>query len=112
MVGSLLAATTETPGSITMDIDGNSWKTYRGMASKEAQVEWRGKYSSHEGVTTTLRHRGTVSQVLEDLERGIRSGLSYSGARNISELQCKAEFIRQTTSGLHESRTHINSRKF
>ena len=112
MVGSLLAATTETPGSITMDIDGNSWKTYRGMASKEAQIEWRGKYSSYEGVTTTLRHRGSVSQILEDLERGIRSGLSYSGARNISELQRKAEFVRQTTSGLHESRTHINSRKF
>ena len=111
MVGSLLAATTETPGAVTMDIEGVGWKTYRGMASKEAQIEWRGKYSSYEGVTTTLRHRGSVLPVLEDLERGIRSGFSYSGARNIVEFHSSAEFIRQTASGLHESRAHINSRK-
>ena len=111
MVGSLLAATTETPGAVTMDIEGNGWKTYRGMASKEAQIEWRGKYSSYEGVTTRLRHRGSALPILEDLERGIRSGFSYSGARNISEFHSVAKFIRQTTSGLSESRAHINSRK-
>jgi IMP dehydrogenase len=110
MVGSLLAATTETPGAVTMDINGAGWKTYRGMASKEAQIEWRGKYSSFEGVTTTLRHKGSVVPILQDLERGIRSGLSYSGARNISEFHAKADFIRQTVSGLYESRAHINSR--
>ena len=45
--------------------------------------------------------------VLDDLERGIRSGLSYSGARSITELQAKAQFIRQTVSGQTESGTHI-----
>jgi len=110
MVGSLLAATTETPGAVTMDIDGVGWKTYRGMASKEAQIEWRGKYSSYEGVTTRLRHRGSVGPILEDLERGIRSGFSYSGARNIKEFHSTAQFIRQTASGLYESKAHINNR--
>ena len=109
MVGSLLAATTETPGAVTMDINGTGWKTYRGMASKEAQIEWRGKYSSYEGVTTRLRHRGAVLPILQDLERGIRSGLSYSGARDLKEFHATAQFIRQTPSGLHESKAHINS---
>jgi len=112
MVGSLFAGTTETPGEIFMDAKGTRWKTYRGMASKEAQVEWRGKYSSFEGVATRVPHRGPVGMILEDLEKGIRSGFSYTGARNLCELQAKAQFVEQTTSGLSESRTHINTRSW
>tara|TARA_R100000808_G_scaffold18133_1_gene39810 strand:+ start:1251 stop:2267 length:1017 start_codon:yes stop_codon:yes gene_type:complete len=112
MVGSLLAGTTETPGEMFMDSHGARWKTYRGMASKEAQVEWRGKYSSFEGVATRVPHRGSVREILEDLEKGIRSGFSYTGARNLRELQAKAQFVEQTTSGLSESRTHINTRSW
>jgi IMP dehydrogenase len=112
MVGSLLAGTTETPGEIFMDAKGTRWKTYRGMASKEAQVEWRGKYSSFEGVATRVPHRGPAGMILEDLEKGIRSGFSYTGARNLRELQTKAQFVEQTTSGLSESRTHIDVRSW
>jgi IMP dehydrogenase len=112
MVGSLLAGTTETPGEIYMDAEGTRWKTYRGMASKEAQVEWRGKYSSFEGVATRVPHRGPAQMILEDLEKGIRSGFSYTGARSLRELQRKAQFVMQTTSGLSESRTHINTRSW
>ena len=112
MVGSLLAGTTETPGEMFMDAKGARWKTYRGMASKEPQVEWRGKYSSFEGVATRVPHRGPVRMILEDLEKGIRSGFSYTGARNLKELQAKAQFVEQTTSGLSESRTHINTRSW
>ena len=53
MLGSLLAGTKETPGEIIMDSSGSRFKTYRGMASKEAQLEWRGRYSSFEGVSAT-----------------------------------------------------------
>jgi IMP dehydrogenase len=112
MVGSLLAGTTQTPGEMFMDAKGGRWKTYRGMASKEAQVEWRGKYSSFEGVATRVPHRGSVIEILEDLEKGIRSGFSYTGARNLRELQTKAQFVEQTTSGLSESRTHIDVRSW
>jgi len=112
MVGSLLSGTDETPGPVERGPDGTQWKSYRGMASKEAQVEWRGKYSSFEGVATRVPYRGPAAAVLEDIERGIRSGLSYSGARTITELQAKAQFVRQTTSGLSESRTHILSRSW
>ena len=46
MCGSLFAGTTEAPGEIFRDADGSVWKSYRGMASKEAQTDWRGKYAS------------------------------------------------------------------
>lgn len=110
MCGSLLSGTDETPGKVIEESDGTRWKTYRGMASKEAQVGWRGTYSSNEGVSARVPYRGSVSRTLEDLKNGIRSGLSYSGARTISELASVAEFIKQTNSGLSESGTHIRSR--
>jgi len=112
MLGSLLAGTKETPGEVYTRQDGTKYKTYRGMASKEAQVDWRGKYSSFEGVSSTVPYRGKVRNVLADLDRGIRSGLSYSGCRSILELQARHKFVRQTSAGLGESKTHITTRKW
>ena len=112
MLGSLLAGTRETPGEVFTTAEGRKYKTYRGMASKEAQVDWRGKYSSFEGVSSTVPYRGKVRNILNDLERGIRSGLSYSGCRSISQLQHRAKFIQQTPAGLGESKTHITIRQW
>tara|TARA_Y100001937_G_scaffold120640_1_gene178200 strand:+ start:5659 stop:6699 length:1041 start_codon:yes stop_codon:yes gene_type:complete len=112
MCGSLFAGTHEAPGNVITDERGNKWKTYRGMASKEAQVDWKGKYSSFEGVSTRVPYRGAMADILDNLERGIRSGYSYSGARNATELQAKADMMLQTSSGLSESKTHINHRSW
>ena len=112
MVGSLLSGTYETPGDILTSQDGTKWKSYRGMASKEAQMDWRGKYSSFEGVTSRVPYRGPVESILKDLEKGIRSGFSYSGARTLAELHSKAEFVVQTSLGLSESKTHITARSW
>ena len=112
MCGSLLSGTNETPGKVIEEHDGTRWKVYRGMASKEAQIGWRGKYSSFEGVSSRVPYRGSVRSILTDIETGIRSGLSYSGSRNIKELQLNATFIMQTSAGMSESSTHINSRKW
>ena len=112
MCGSLLSGTTETPGNVFEGADGFKYKAYRGMASKEAQMSWRGKYSSFEGVSSQVPFRGTVTKILEDIERGVRSGFSYTGACSLKELQSKAKFVRQTSAGLGESRTHINTRKW
>ena len=86
---------------------GKKYKVYRGMASVEAQEEWRGFASSLEGVSTTIPYKGTVDRILQDMENNIKSGLSYSGARTIEELRKKCEFIIQTTAGQIESSTHI-----
>lgn len=107
MIGSLLSGTLQTPGEVIYSTDGSRRKIYRGMASKEAQHNWRGKHSSNEGIATTVPVKGDVTEVIADLENGIRSGLSYSGARSIMELQINAEFIIQSASGRTESETHI-----
>jgi IMP dehydrogenase len=129
MLGSLLSGTEETPGEILEESQSPPYeylaeqtatgyeykgpssprkhKVYRGMASKEAQVSWRGYQSSEEGVSTTVECKGPVTHVLDSLVTGIRSGLSYSGARTIAELHSKAHFIRQSSSGATESNTHI-----
>jgi IMP dehydrogenase len=109
MLGSLLAGSDETPGDVINTRKGK-FKAYRGMASKDAQVRWRGKTASLEGIATTVPCKGPVKSILADLERGIRSGFSYSGARSLKELQEKARFIRQTTSGRIESSPHILGR--
>ena len=107
MAGSLLAGTIETPGEVHRRTDGTRYKTYRGMASKDAQQNWRSRTGSIEGVSTVVPFKGPVGDVLEDLKVGIRSGFSYSGARNIVELQSKAVFVTQTPAGQIESTAHI-----
>ena len=107
MLGSMLSGTDETPGEIIIDSDGNERKTYRGMASKDAQIAWRGHASSLEGISTTVRCKGPLADVVSNIEKGIRSGMSYSGARNLAELRAKAQWCRQTNAGKQESDTHI-----
>jgi len=107
MLGSMLAGTDEACGSIFEAPDGKKYKVYRGMASKEAQREWRGKARSLEGISTTIPYKGPVKDVVNDLLQNIRSGLSYTGARNITQLQAKAEFITQSAASQVESSTHI-----
>lgn len=107
MLGSLLAGTLQSPGDIVTTPEGLK-KRYRGMASKDAQMDWRGRYSSNEGVSTFIKYKGEVKDVLQDLRGGIVSGFSYSGARNLTSLQNEAVWVKQTGAGLSESKTHIN----
>lgn len=107
MIGSLLAGSEETPGETFCGNTGKKYKVYRGMASADAQNEWRGKSSTPEGISTTVPYKGSAGDILEDLAGGIRSGLSYTGVRSLGELRCKATFIRQTHAGQSESSTHI-----
>jgi IMP dehydrogenase len=111
MLGSVLAGSSDTPGQIVISQDGKQHKVYRGMASKDAQMDWRGKTSSLEGISATIPYKGSTSEIIDQLENGIRSGLSYSGVRSIQELWAKAKFVRQTASGTRESDTHILHRK-
>ncbi len=111
MLGSLLAGTDESPGESFLSADGKQYKVYRGMASVEAQKAWRGEARSLEGVSTTIPHKGSVLSILDNLRQNIRSGLSYSGCRNIREFQSKGQFIQQSVSGIAESHTHILNKR-
>tara|TARA_B100000085_G_scaffold60353_1_gene53102 strand:- start:4260 stop:5300 length:1041 start_codon:yes stop_codon:yes gene_type:complete len=107
MLGSMLAGTTESPGETIVTKEGQTRKVYRGMASVEAQTAWRGQARSLEGISTTVPFKGPVETVLNNLERNIKSGLSYSGARCLRELRGRARFIKQTAASQVESSTHI-----
>jgi IMP dehydrogenase len=101
MVGSLLAGTDESPGEL---IDG--YKTFRGMASEEAQKDGRGSVSVIEGIKTSVPYRGSVDDVLTEITGGLGSALSYSGAHNLKEFYKESEFIKVTHSSLGESKHH------
>ena len=107
MIGSMLAGTEESPGETLRSSSGKKYKIYRGMASEEAQKDWRGETSTPEGVSTTIPFRGSVRPILQNIAGGIRSGLSYSGARSLRELRSKASFVKQSGAGQVESSTHI-----
>jgi IMP dehydrogenase len=110
MIGSILAGTDCTPGKIILSETGERRKVYRGMASKDAQIDWRGKSSSLEGISTTVPYKGPTFDIIEQLENGIRSAFSYSGARTINEYWAKAQFVCQSGASISESRTHILER--
>jgi len=106
MLGSMLAGTDESPGEIFTS-ENKKYKVYRGMASRTAQLDWRGKSSSPEGVSTTIPYKGSVVDILQDIAGNIKSGFSYSGVRDLRDLQSKATFLQQTPAGQFESSTHI-----
>ena len=110
MLGSLLAGTDCSPGTIFKTETGELRKTYRGMASAAAQRDWRGRVSSCEGISSSVPYRGKLADVIKELDRGIRSGLSYSGARSVRELQAKAQWMQQSNAGATESSAHIRLR--
>jgi len=106
MLGSMLSGTEETPGD-TFFVDGVKYKTYRGMASKEAQISWRGHTSSEEGVSSKSRFKGSVDETLELISKSLRSAFSYSGSTSLNDFRAGSLFLKITQSGMAESKTHI-----
>jgi len=107
MLGSLLAGTYEAPGEWVEDTTGQRCKKIRGMASNEAQSQWRGWTSVAEGVSRCIPDKGPVKGVVKQLTNGIKSGLSYSGCQDLSIFPAKAEFVMQTSLGMGESVPHL-----
>lgn len=110
MIGGLFAGTTETPGAPTQEADGHWYKHYRGMASGSQQEISKGFVSGvPEGVESLVLDKGPVGSVVNKLVAGVRSGLSYAGASNISELQANAEFMIVSAASLKESAPHFDA---
>lgn len=105
MIGSGLAGTDESPGVIISD-NGMKYKTFRGMASFEAQVTGAKKVSVIEGITTRVPYKGPVRTVINDWVGGIRSGLSYSGVNTLKELYEESLFVKVSQASLGESVPH------
>ena len=58
-----------------------------------------------EGIAARVPFKGALSETVYQLIGGLRSGMGYCGAKDIRTLQ-KAQFIRITSSGMHESHPH------
>jgi IMP dehydrogenase len=105
MLGSALAGTTETPGDTVQKavvIPESSktvkvpFKVFRGMASLQAIVDRLDVEDAEsadvealgaEGMEISVPARGSVRPVLRDMLKHLCSGISYGGARSLSEMQ-------------------------
>lgn len=113
MVGKLFAQTLESAA-----VKRKSDKTqsgyeakFRGQASVDFQNEFYGGLKAKtvaEGTHFWGPVSGTAEELINELLGGIRSGMTYGGARNLKELQRKSEFIQVTSSYIHESRPRPN----
>lgn len=118
MVGSMFGGTDESPGK-TLTKNGKKYKMYRGMASFSASLGRKYRENSGmsidnddlndivpEGVEAMVPYKGSVIEIIRQLVGGVRSGLSYCGAKTISEMNENAEFIKITAAGYKESQPH------
>jgi IMP dehydrogenase len=116
ILGGLLAGSREAPGKL-MEINGKTYKEYRGMGSHEAMRKGSaaryghsasGKFSkvAAEGIEALKEVSGTVDQVLGTLAGGVQSGLGYLGAANLTEHRKRARYIRVTPAGQREAAPH------
>lgn len=114
VTGSQLAGTDEAPGKLHI-IDGQQFKSYNGSTSQTEKTKQLDKYAVDkansytefvEGVEAFVPYKGPVKSVLSRIEKGIRSGMSYSGACTIKELHKKAQFIRVTPNSVAENGHH------
>lgn len=133
MVGGMLAGTDCVPGwdeamkkykelSITTESE-SYWETgkvfpnrpsisYRGMASKEARESFTGEPASNaEGIIRRVecKPEGSTELVVNDIVEGIRSAMSYVGARTLDEFYRKAQLIRVDSTVVMENVPHFTS---
>ena len=115
MAGSMFAGVDESPGE-TIIYNGRKFKSYRGMGSLEAMQQGsKDRYFQDveddiqklvpEGIVARVPYKGTLSEVLYQMIGGLRAGMGYCGAPNISALK-KAQFVRITNAGVTESHPH------
>lgn len=99
MTGALFAGCPECPG------DGE----YRGMASAEAQIGYRGRISNRaaEGISVKVSRKSPAGVVMAELAGGIRSGMSYSGCRNLAEFREGALFVKVSGNTVVENGTRL-----
>lgn len=116
MVGSLLAGADESPGE-TILYQGRTYKVYRGMGSLGAMAKGsKDRYGQAdvydqdklvpEGIEGRVPYKGSASAILHQLLGGLKSGMGYLGAPDISSLQERAKFVRVTPQGMRESHVH------
>jgi len=115
MMGSIFAGVEESPGE-TIIYEGRKFKEYRGMGSIGAMQQGSGdryfqdveddiKKLVPEGIEGRVAYKGNLSEVVAQFAGGLRAGMGYCGAKNISALQ-QSTFVKITNAGMRESHAH------
>ena len=116
MMGSIFAGTEESPGK-KFKINGKFYKQYRGMGSIGAMSSGsanryfqrnfkdKSKYVP-EGVEGRVEYKGNVSEIIYQLQGGLRSSMGYIGASDLNQIKKNAKFIKITKAGFYESMVH------
>lgn len=109
MIGKLFAMTKESaaPKRKSDKFASGLEAKFRGQASEDFQNDYYGGLKDKtvaEGIDFWGPVTGSAELLINQLLGGVRSGLTYGGARSIKELQRKAEFVEVTASYIHESR--------
>ncbi|MEG1427605.1 MAG: IMP dehydrogenase, partial [Oscillospiraceae bacterium] len=113
MLGSLVAGCKEAPGDYEL-YQGRQFKVYRGMGSLGAMSHGSGdryfqagdRKHVPEGVEGRVPFKGPLADTVFQMMGGLRSGMGYTGCKDIPALHEKAQFIRITGAGLKESHPH------
>ena len=110
MLGSLLAGTRESPGEIQrmgMWPNEQLFKKYRGSASAETKKAHGMEEKNVEGNSKLIPYKGKVQRIINDINDGVRSAMSYVNATTIREFQAKSEHVLITQNGLIEAKPHL-----
>ncbi|MYU60323.1 IMP dehydrogenase [Lactobacillus salivarius] len=118
MLGSMLAGTDEAPGE-TEIYQGRRFKTYRGMGSLGAMDSTHGSSDRYfqsgvneanklvpEGIEGRVAYKGSVADIVYQMDGGLRAGMGYCGAPDLATLTNEAQFVQITGAGLVESHPH------
>jgi len=116
MLGNMFAGTDESPGQVIL-YQGRRYKIYRGMGSIGAMREGSAdRYfqenavaemkSVPEGVEGRVPYRGPLAESIVQYVGGLRSGMGYVGAPNLTALRHNTRFLRISNAGLRESHVH------
>jgi GMP reductase len=95
MAGSMFAGHEESGGEL-IEENGVLYKLFYGMSSAEAMNKYHGgiaKYRSAEGKTVKIKFKGSVENTINDILGGIRSTMTYIGAKSLKNIPKCASFI-------------------
>ena len=104
MLGSLIAGTEEAPGTI-IEKNGSLFKRYRGSASLETKTTHAQPARNVEGESTVIPFKGGVKYIITDLLDGVKSALSYAGAKDLNSFN--PEIVQVTNAGQLEAKPHL-----
>ena len=113
MMGSMFAGCDESPGDFEL-YQGRKYKVYRGMGSisamengsKDRYFQSNAKKLVPEGVEGRVAYKGFVEDTVFQMLGGLRAGMGYCGAHDITELQANSHFVKISAAALRESHPH------